>query len=283
MIRNPSGAMLVFIGAVLWSLNAPLVIFLDLDPFLKCGLRALIAALTLAPFIRPRKLKWNGWLLLYVVSFCLLSLSIILALGMTSSPVAIGMQYTAIIWLFLVNWIVTRCFDKTGVLPVCLVSLGVVFFMCSGTDGASLIGNLIALTEGITFACMTVSSKKAGQDNPLGLTALGSLFTAAVLLPLFPASTATMADMTGTEWFVMIILGVVQFGGGYAFYNLGVQRATPQKASILALWEMILGPVWVALFLHDYPTPAVVVGFVIILLGMFLDAKLSSSPAKAKT
>ena len=92
MIRNPSGAMLVFIGAVLWSLNAPLVIFLDLDPFLKCGLRALIAALTLAPFIRPRKLKWNGWLLLYVVSFCLLSLSIILALGMTSSPVAIGMQ-----------------------------------------------------------------------------------------------------------------------------------------------------------------------------------------------
>ncbi len=71
----------------------------------------------------------------------------------------------------------------------------------------------------------------------------------------------------------MLVLGVVQVAGGYGFYNLGVQRVTPQKASIIALWEMILGPVWVALFLKEYPTLPVIIGFLIILIGMILDAK----------
>ena len=36
---------------------------------------------------------------------------------------------------------------------------------------------------------------------------------------------------------------------------------------------MILGPTWVALFLHEYPSLLVLAGFIIIILGIFLDAK----------
>ena len=196
---------------------------------------------------------------------------------MTSAPVAIGMQYTAAIWLFLVNWAFTRKFSGRSFLPVCVISAGVVFFMCSGTDETSSLGNLIALGEGVLFALMTVSSKKAAGTNPLGLTAIGNLFTGVLVLSLFPTSTVGMVHMGQTDWILMLILGAVQVGGGYGFYNLGVQKVTPQKASVLALWEMILGPVWVALFLREYPTVPVLVGFVIILAGMFLDAKLSES------
>lgn len=71
----------------------------------------------------------------------------------------------------------------------------------------------------------------------------------------------------------MLILGVVQVAGGYGFFNLGVQKIPARKASVLALWEMILGPLWVALFLHQYPGPMVLAGFAIILAGMVLDAK----------
>ena len=72
----------------------------------------------------------------------------------------------------------------------------------------------------------------------------------------------------------MLILGVVQVGMGYAFYNMGVSKVSPQKASVIALWEMILGPVWVALFLKEYPSLLVCIGFVIIIAGIFLDAKV---------
>ena len=272
-----SGGMLVFLGAVFWSLNSPLVKYLSLSSFLICGLRSVIAAVALCPLLRPRQLNWNGWMILYVVSYAGLCLSIIMALSMTAAPIAIGMQYTSIIWLFLVRLLKTRRFDTRAFIPVLVICVGVVFFMCSGGDSSSQLGNLIALVEGVFFACMTVGSKKAAGTNPVGLTAVANTFTGAVVFLLFPGALAGLKTMTGTEWLIMLVLGVVQVGGGYAFYNLGVQKVSAQKASIIALWEMILGPIWVALFLKEYPSLIVLIGFVIILAGMLLDSLLNSS------
>ena len=274
--RPLSGGVLVFLGALFWSLNAPIVKFLALDSMLICGLRSLIAAVALAGFIRPKKLNWNGWMLLYICSYAALCLSIILSLTKTSAPVAIGMQYTAAIWLFLINWARTKQFSLRGFVPVCVIFVGVVCFMNSGTDSTSSQGNLIALCEGIFFACMTVSSKKAAGTNPIGLTAVANIFTGVLMMLLFPASAAKIPGMSGQDWAIMLVLGVIQVGCGYAFYNLGVQKVTAQKASVIALWEMILGPVWVALFLGEYPSALVLTGFVIILIGMYLDARLGA-------
>ena len=279
MKTSVSGGMLVFLGAFFWSLNAPLVKFLDLDPFLLCGLRSMITSVAMAAFLRPKKLNWNGWLVLYLVSYCGLCLTIILALKLTAAPIAVGMQYTATAWLFLVRCLKQRRFDRRGFLPICVILAGMVIFMCSGTDSGSRVGNLIALSTGVIFACLTVSAKKAAGTNVLGLTAIGNFFTAAVMPLLFPASFSGISTMTGSDWGIMLLLGTVQVGCGYAFYNMGIQKVSPQKASVLSLWEMILGPAWVALFLKEYPTPLVLTGFAVILLGMLLDAKMSSEPA----
>ena len=79
----------------------------------------------------------------------------------------------------------------------------------------------------------------------------------------------------------MLVLGIIQIGAGYACYNVGIQKISAQKASVIALWEMILGPVWVALFLKEYPTPMVLTGFIIILLGMQLDSLMNSETSKS--
>lgn len=277
-----SGGFLVFLGAAFWSLNSPLVKYLSLDPVLICALRSVIAGIALAATIRPKQLSWNGWTLVYVVSYTGLCMSIILALGATSAPVAIGMQYTATIWLFLVGLLRTHRFRFKSFLPVLVIFIGVVFFMCSGSDAASQKGNLIALTEGVFFALMTISSKKVAGKNPVGLSAVGNLFAGAAIFLFVPGTVGKMSVMTGLDWVIMLVLGVVQNGAGYAFYNYGIQKVSAQKASVIALWEMILGPVWVALFLKEYPQPTVLIGFVIILLGMLMDALLNSEAAPAE-
>ena len=275
MNRRPlPGGFLVLLGAVFWSLNSPIVKYLTLDSVLICGLRSLIAALALAAAVRPRQLKWNGWMALYVCSYA--------ALGSTSAPIAVGMQYTAAIWLFLAHCVTTRRFHLRGFIPVAVIFAGVVFFMCSGTDASSRAGNLIALSEGVFFALMTVSSQKAAGSNPVGLTAVANLFTAAAVFLIFPGTLSGLGQMDGAEWVLMLILGVIQVGGGYAFYNMGVQKVSARKASVIALWEMILGPVWVALFLREYPSPMVFVGFAFILAGMLLDALLPPERAKRR-
>lgn len=271
-----SGGVLVFLGALFWSLNSPLVKFLSLDPIMMCGLRSLIAAVALAGFIRPRLLNWNGWMLLYVCSYAALCFSVIVSLKMTCAPIAIGMQYTAAIWLFLAEVLRSRTFHLHSFIPVCVIFVGVIFFMCSGTDASSSTGNLIALTEGIFFALMTVSSKKAAGGNVIGMTAVANIFTGILMCVLFPSSMATVVDMTFQDWIIMLILGIVQVGGGYSFYNMGAQKISAQKASVISLWEMILGPIWVAVFLHEYPSVPVLIGFAIILVGMLLDTKLNT-------
>lgn len=266
-----SGGFLVFLGAALWSLNSPLVKYLSIDSLLICGLRSAIAAVALFCTIRPKQLKWNLWMLLYVCSYSGLCISIVLALTMTSAPIAIGMQYTAAIWLFLVTWFKTKKFQPRAFIPVCVIFTGVVFFMCSGIGSNNQLGNLIALSEGIFFAAMTVSAKKTAGTNPIGLTAVANTFTGILVFVLFPNSLQGIPRLNTTEWIVMLVLGVIQIGAGYAFYNMGIQKISAQKASVIALWEMILGPVWVALFLKEYPTPMVLIGFIIILIGMLLE------------
>ena len=262
--------MIVFIGAALWSLNSPLVKFLSLDSVFICALRAAIAAVTLLPFLRPKKLKFSPWMLLYMVSYAALCLSVIFSLKLTSAPIAIGMQYTSVVWIFIIDLIISRKFNKRHFFPILIITAGMILFMCSGTDDATNLGNLVALAEGILFMLMTVSVKKAAGDNPVGLVAIANVFTAIAVFLIFPSSLSGFGTMTGLDWILMIILGSVQVGGGYAFYTMGTKMTSPQKASIIALWEMILGPVWVAIFLKEYPSPMVIAGFVVILVGIVL-------------
>ena len=280
MFSSVSGKTLVFLGALFWSLNAPIVKFLNLDSLLIVSVRSIIASIALAAFIRPKQLNWNGWMLLSVCSYAALCWAIIVSLGLTSSPVALGMQYTATIWLFILNWIKTKSFAWQHFFPICVIIIGVVFFMSSGTNSDTFTGNLIALSEGVFFAAMTVSSKKAAGNNPLGLTAIANIFTGLLFFLLFPASSIQITQMSLRDWGYMLLLGSVQTACGYGFYNLGVQHVSAQKASIFSLWELILGPLWVFLFLNEYPSVPVLIGLIIILVGMYLDAKFSATCTK---
>lgn len=277
------GGLVVFSGALFWSLNSPLVTFLHMDPFLICWLRAAIGTVVLLPFLRPKQLNWNWWLPVYLISDCAVCLLVISALTMTSAPIAVGMQYTAPVWLFLCGWITTKKFRLRAFLPIAVILVGIVLFMLSGTDRTSNLGNLLAFFSGPAFALMTVSSRKAAGTNPLGLTALATAFMVLFIPILSPSCLGGIGSMTGTDWFVIAILGVVQVGAGYGLYNLGVQMVPPQRASIIALWEMILGPVWVALFFRIYPSVPVLIGYAFLLVGILLDARFNggSTPAEA--
>ena len=140
-----SGGIMVFLGALFWSLNSPLVKFLTLNALLICGLRSVIAAVALLPTIRPKQLRWNGWMLMYVCSYAGLCVSVILALSLTSAPVAVGMQYTATIWLFLLGLVQKKPFTLRAFFPVLFrqywyvtAYFGMCLFITSGISGTPL-------------------------------------------------------------------------------------------------------------------------------------------------
>ena len=258
------GWILVFLGAVCWSLNSPLVKYMTASAMTICCLRALIAGIALLPFLRPSRLKPDRWTAVYLLAFAGVCITVIASLSMTDAAIAVGMQYTALIWLTLTAVLRTRRFSGQPWGAVILILGGLLLFMSSGSSG-SLAGNLIAASEGILFAVMTASGKRAGQENALGLTCIANLFTGALVLLIHPQTASEALSMTPSQWGILLVLGVMQVAMGYGLYNLGLQYVSPQRASILALWEMILGPVWVALFLHEYSSGMVIAGFLLIL------------------
>ena len=267
------GGFLVFLGAFFWSFNAPIVRILQTDPLFVVGIRSVIAGIVLLPFLRIKKLNWSFWIIIYFFSYCSLCISIVTALSMTSPVIAVGMQASSILWLFLFSLIVTKKIDSTIILPLIIITIGVVLFMTSEKSGVGLRGNLIAMTEGISFALMSISSKKCSGDNPAGLTCLANIFTGIFIFLVFPTSFSYINITSPNQWIFLLILGSVQVAGGYLLYNMGLKNTSPEKASILALWEMILGPVWVALFFKDYPSLQVNIGLLFIIIGIVLNAR----------
>ena len=266
------GTLFVLLAAVCWSINSPIVKYLTLNPFLICGLRSLIAGIALLPFLRIREIKKNRYLPLYFISYTALCLAVIISLSLTSPAIAIGMQYTASLWIFIGTVAMTRKIPWRQFLPVLIITAGVAIFMISGGSGDSnSTGNVIALSEGIFFALMTLSSKKVTDTNALGAVCLANLTTVGVVFLLFEPARLGFTAITPLDWILMLIMGVIQVAGGYGLFAMGIQTISAQKASLLALLEMILAPLWVALFIGTIPPMMVQIGLLVVLAGLLLE------------
>ena len=246
------------------------------------AMRALIAGIVLAPFIRPKKLKFSPKMLLMAVAFTLNSVGVVTAIKLTSAAIAVGMQFTSPIWLYIYSRIKGYPFIKRRVIPLAVLTAGVVISMFSKAEGVTLIGNLIALTTGLSFAVVTQLGKDLGGDNPVGITAINNLFMAAVILPLFCRdSVGQLFTMDTVGWVTLLALGIVQFGGGYVFYTLGLRYTTAARASMISPMEMVLSPVWVAIFMHELPDAVGLIGFLVIIAGIALEVIFTAQYERA--
>lgn len=269
MSKNTKGMLIVFVAALVWSLNSVLIKSLDLSALLIAGMRALFAGAFYAVFIRPKKIVWNWKLLATLVVFTVQSTCIVMAVKMTSAAIAVGMQYTAPIWIYVVARVKGYPFYWRRVLPLGILAAGVAVSMFSHAENVTMAGNLIALSTGIWFALLTMLNKEISNENPIGIVSLENLFMAAVILPIFCHGTiGELATLDKTSWILLATLGVGQFGLGYVLYTIGLRYTTSAHASMISPVEMVLSPVWVALAIGELPDLVGLIGFLMITAGI---------------
>lgn len=277
--RHTRGLLLVTLAAVCWSLNAPFVKSLPLDPFLLTGMRALLAGLVLLPFLRPSRIRFRSRHTYCMAFFYMVHCTfIVLALRLTSAPIAVAMQFTAPVWLFFWEGKHKKKPGLCETWPLLVMMLGMVIFMFSKGTGVTTLGNVIAACSSLSFAALTYFSKRTAEEshNPLGLTSLSNLLTALVVLPLLVSDLpGQVAAITAKEWPLLILLGVLQTGGGYAAYFLSLEDIDASTASMISPLEMVLGPLWVALFLREYPDGIALAAFVFVIVGVLGEVFVS--------
>jgi len=279
-----TGVLLVILGAFLWSTSAPLVRWLNVDSFTVVALRAFFACMALLPFLRLSKIVWNKTLICFLFCYLALGIGIIVGLNNTSTPIAIGMQFTACIWLFLLARPSRNALRLGNTWPLLVLIAGVGISMLSRADDVTLFGNLVALSTSFSFAGVTYFAKKMSSTNPAGLSCISNLFVALVVFVFIQQpSYSLLSGISGLEWGVLVFLGAFQIGLAFSCYYAGLLYIEAKTAAMFAPLEMILAPLWVALFLRQYPDMIGLLGFVLVIVGVFGEALLSARRADRET
>ena len=252
------GILLLLAAAVLWSLNGALIKLIYKDgqgpPAVVIAFyRSLFAGWFLVPFAwgklhtlrgsrDGRRFRIRPAGLSCVAFFTLMTVCFVAANTQTKAANAIILQYTSTFWVFgLSPWLLherPRAND-VALLALAIVGIGIIFFGQAGTD---LLGLANALGSGLFFGLLTLMIRRMRDSDSAAVTVLNNLGSALLILPFAIGIGGLM--VSGRALFLLVIMGVVQFGIPYYLYTLGLVRVPAYQAAFITMVEPVLVPVW---------------------------------------
>ena len=256
-----TGPWLILAAATLWSTAGAAIKLCGLSGWqINLG-RSAVAALFLAVFIpgaRRRPDRQLGWVAL---AYAFTVLLFVLANKATTSANAIFLQDTAPLWVLLLSPVLLHERPtRSELLSAPLFLVGLLLFFLDQLSPGQALGNVIAVASGVAFALCILGLRKLGSRN-VGAIVWGNALAALMSLPMALHGPAPTVRDVG----IVLFLGLFQLGASYALFARGVRHTPAVEASLLALVEPVLNPVWTYLLAGERPGPWAVRGGALIL------------------
>lgn len=260
--QHTLGILAVLLGATVWSTGGLCIKLLPYDPYTILFYRSIFAALTFLAFFRQRALAMTPLVGTVGLLYAGLAICFVVATKTTTAANAVLLQYTAPIYVFLLEPFLFKFkLTKLHIITVIVCFLGMLLFFAEDLGGGSLQGNLIALLSGLLLAIMMIAQRFNRTDHYDAGLFWGNIFIALICLPWFLQS----ATPTLEHWTLFFILGVIQIGIGYMLFNYGLKRTLAIESVLLAMMEPILNPVWVFIGYGEKPGIWAILGGLLIL------------------
>jgi len=292
--EQAKGLAAIFFCALLWSTSGLLIKLIPWHPLVISGARSLIAflfILIVRLIEKPKKFGTSRRLytVLGALSYGATMILFVLANKLTSSANAILLQYIAPVWAALLGWVFikerphTEHWAALGAVAVGLV----IFFKDSiespvgsvpmdGGVNTPLLGNIIAVISGITFALYSVFMRLEKDGRPEDTILIAHLGTALFCIPLFIAHPPAISPIALAS---VLGLGIFQIGLASLFFAYGIRRITAVQSMLTAVVEPVMNPVWVFLVTGEKPTQATLTGGTVILTAVVLSSIWSNRRA----
>ncbi len=269
------GILLVTASTVMWSSAGFFVRGLDLDLWTTVTWRSLFACLSLLPLafalrgralLRLQRSVGPGGLAAVPV-MAMSMFSYVAALKLTS--VANVMVVYATVPFFAAGLAFLLLRERPGLRVLCAAGVafvGVVIMAGSATAPTDLAGNSFALLMTLSFAASVVTARRwTGYDATLvtglacGLCALACFAVALVALP-------AVAVPTVPQFGILFLFSLATQSLSYLLFLLGGRSVPSPEAGLIALLDVVLGPLWVWLaFAERLGTPALIGGALVLL------------------
>ena len=261
-IRKRSSVLFVFLASVCFSTGGLFIKLIPWSALAINGARNLIGSLVIGLYLLAtrRRLVFSRRVLIGALSLIGVTTLFAVANKLTTAANAIVLQFTAPVFVILLMAVLYRQRPSRADLITCfLVLLGVVLFFVDGLRAGNWLGNAAAVLSGLCYA--GVFMMNTGKDaDPISSCFLGQLTAGLILTPLCFLET----DFSPPTLAAVAALGIVQVGGAYILFSIGIQHTPPITASLITGMEPILNPLWVAAFYGERVTPLSVIGSVIV-------------------
>ena len=258
-------------AALLWSTGGLFIKWTKLSGLELSFYRSLFAAITVAIFTRKEGFGLNRLTAAASVLYAALLLLFVLATKQTTAANAIFLQYTAPVYLLILEPLVYKeKFRGQDLITVAICLGGMALFFVGQLRPQDVLGNIIALASGLCFALyvLLLRHTKARDVNRASSVIYGSLLLVVFLAPVgLPA----FSKIDARDAFSVIYLGLVQLGVAYLLFTTAMARGVRSlDAGIVGYIEPVLNPVWVFLALGERPSKWALLGGTIIILAVFV-------------
>jgi drug/metabolite transporter (DMT)-like permease len=276
-----SPLLLVLGAAILWSTGGLFIKATSLSALELSFGRSLLAAITIAIVTRHEGFGLNRVSAVTSVLYAALLILFVLATKLTTAANAIFLQYTAPVYVLILEPLFYKeKFRLRDLITVAVCVAGMSLFFVGKLRPQDVDGNLVALASGICFALffLLLRHSRARDVNRASSAIYGNLIVVLICAPAFFG--AMRRGISTSDLACIAYLGTVQIGVAYLLFTLAMARGLRSlDASIVGYIEPVLNPIWVFLFIGERPSGWAIVGGAIIITSVLAHMLVS---AKAK-
>ena len=260
--KERRSVLFVFLASVCFSTGG---LFIKLVPWSALainGARNLIGAAVIGLYllITRRKIVFNRRVLIGALSMIGVTTLFAVANKLTTAANTIVLQFTAPVFVILfMSLFYHQKPGRVDLITCFLVLLGVVLFFVDGIQAGNLTGNIVAILSGVCYAGVFMMNTGKGADA-ISSCFLGQLTAGLVMTPLCFRET----DFSLPVMAAVLALGIVQVGGAYILFSIGIRHTQAVTASLITGMEPIMNPLLVAAFYGEQVSALAVTGAVIV-------------------
>ena len=271
-LSSKSKAIILLIcTAILWSKGGFLIKYIQWHPVAIAGGRSILAALIMWAYVKKPKFTWSSIQIMGAIAYALTVILFVIANKLTTAANSILLLYTGPIYVALLSfWFLKEKITTIDWITILTVIGGMALFFMEKLSHDGLLGNVIAILAGISFAWLALCLRKQKDESPLESLILGNILTGIIGLPFIIDSGIPSQQ----SMIALIVLGVFQLGLPYILYSKAIKHVSALDAVLIPVLEPILNPIWVFLLLGESIGIWPMIGGAIIIIAITIRAIL---------
>ncbi len=267
--RRLYGLVLVAVATFFWSTAGFFVRLLDLDVWTMLGWRSVFAALSLLLVVLAQHGRRTiaafqaigrpGLVAIpisaismfsYVAALKLTTVANVLIVYATIPFIAAGIAFL---------WMGERVRGRVLVASA-VAFCGIAVMAVQATRPQDLAGNGLAVLMTVTFGAVLVMARRYPSIAMAPVNCAAAALVALACWPLMPPGLPT-----GPELLILAIFGITTTALAYLLFLTGGRHLPSSEAGLIALLDVVLGPLWVWLAFAERPDRAAIISGVIVL------------------